>query len=386
MSAYYRRSLSTFATSRRSFLTMAAGAIATVAASRSLAVMAFDGSYDTGKKIEGDYTFAYGTYVAAGDTTLYQYATGTDGYAYYNQYQDGAWKGWAAAGQTEVGWDPAPYAYEGKSQAFYTGKDGYIYQVGWDSYGEPTWTDVSGGYTFATSPHATVKDGTVHLYGTSTDGNVYHKSYADGGWGEWYALNDPAYPAKTEAKPYGVTWADHENTFWVGADDKVYWNRYSYTDGAWDEPKEIPADYGFSTTPYAVGYAPEEKLYAFGAAADGAPTYNSFVTGEGWSGWQPYDTGWAAKSQPNAYVAEDAIHVAYVGDDGHGYYTQYGTGGWEGEWADLGGNYGYDTCQYTWNDNLYLTYTGEDGGIYYREYAFDGGGKLEPTPTEKPGY
>lgn len=384
MSADYRRSLSSYATSRRSFLTIAAGTFATVAAGRSMAVMAFDGAYQQGKPIEGDYTFTNGTYVAYGTDSLYQYATGTDGYAYYNKNQGGSWDGWTSAGETAVGWDPAPVTYEGKPQAYYTGKDNYIYQVGWDSYGDPEWTDVSGGYTFEASPYASTHEGAIHLYGTSTDGYVYHKTYSDGAWNEWYPLNDAEYPAKTDCKPYSVHWGDHENTFWVGADDKVYWNRYSYTDGAWAGPKEIEADYGFQCTPYAVGYAPEEKLYAFSADYEGKPTWNTFVSGEGWSGWAPYEAQWAAKSQPNAYVAEEAIHVAYVADDGHGYYTQYGTDGWEGEWADLGDNYGYEAYQYSWNDGLYLTYTGENGGIYYKEYAFDGGGKLEPT--EKPKY
>lgn len=384
MSADYRRSLSSFVISRRSFLTIAAGTVATVAAGRSLAVMAFDGAYEEGKPIEGDYTFTNGTYVTHGEDALYQYATGADGYAYYNEYKDGAWAGWMSAGETEVGWDPAPVSYEGKPQAYYTGKDGYIYQVGWDTYGDPEWTDVSGGYTFEASPYATTQNGSIHLYGTSTDGYVYHKAYADGAWGEWYALNDAEYPVKTDAKPYSVGWADHENTFWVGADDKVYWNRYSYADGTWDEPKEIPADYGFKSTPYAVGYAPEEKLYAFSADVDGKPTWNTFVTGDGWSGWEPYEAEWATDYQPNAYVANDSLHLVYTSDDYHAYYTQYGADGWEGEWVDLGDNYGYDAYQYTWNDGLYLTYTGENGGIYYREYAFDGGGKLDPT--EEPGY
>ncbi len=378
----YRRSLLTSTSSRRAFMAFTGGGAIALATARGLPALAADGGYEEGKAIPGDYAFENGTYVSPTDDALYQYATGTDGYAYCSKYADGEWSDWEQAGDQTVGWDPAPVTYDGKSQAYYTGGGGYIYELTWDSYGDAQWEDVSGGYTFEASPYASAYEDTLHLYGTSTDGYVYHKGYTkDGGWGEWAPLNAPEYPAKTDSKPYSVSWSDHENTFWVGADDKTYWNRYSYADGSWDEPKEIPADYGFKCTPYAVGYAPEKKLYAYSATSEGAPTWNSFADGEGWSGWQTYETDWAANYQPNAYVYNDTQHVVYVSDDYNAYYTQYGTDGWDGEWADLGGNYGYDCQQYAYNDNLYLTYTGEDGGIYYRQYASDGGGTLEPTET-----
>jgi hypothetical protein len=382
MSSDYRRSLLNSTSSRRSFMAFTGGGALALATARSLPALAADGEYEEGKAIPGDYTFENGTYVSPTDDALYQYATGTDGYAYCSKYEGGEWSNWEQAGDQTVGWDPAPVTYDGKSQAYYTGKDGYIYELTWDSYDKAQWEDVSGGYTFEASPYASTYEDSLHLYGTSTDGYVYHKGYTkDGGWGEWAPLNAPEYPAKTDSKPYSVSWSDHENTFWVGADDKVYWNRYTYADGTWDEPKEVPAEYGFKCTPYAVGYAPEKKLYAYSATSEGAPTWNSFADGEGWSGWQAYETEWAANYQPNAYVYQESMHVAYVSDDYNAYYTQYGKDGWDSEWADLGGNYGYDCQQYAYNDNLYLTYTGEDGGIYYRQYAFDGGGTLEPTET-----
>ena len=372
--------------SRRSFLAISAGGVLAVTAGRSLSVLAASGEYEKGTAIPGDYTFEHGTYVVTDDTALYQYATGTDGYAYYTSYEDGKWSEWTVAGETEVSWDPAPVLYDGKSQAYYTGKDGYIYQLTWDSYGDPQWEDVSGGYSFEASPYATTWEDSVYLYGTSTDGYVYHKAYTDGAWGEWEALNDAEYPLKTDSKPYSVSWSDHENTFWVGADDKVYWNRYNYADGAWVGAKEIPADYGFACTPYAVGYAPEKQLYAFSADAEGKPTWNTFADGDGWAGWETYDTDWAAKYQPNAYVYEDSLHLAYTSDDNHGYHSEYNADGWSDGWTDLGENYGFDTYQYAYDGGLYLTYTGEDGGIYYREYSFDGGGTTDPEPTETPEY
>jgi hypothetical protein len=159
------------------------GALA-LATARSLPVLAADGEYEEGKAIPGDYTFEYGTYVSPTDDALYQYATGTDGYAYCSKYEDGEWSDWEQAGDQTVAWDPAPVTYDGKSQAYYTGGDGYIYELTWDSYGDAQWEDVSGGYSFEASPYASTYEDSLHLYGTSTDGYVYHKAYMkDGGCG-----------------------------------------------------------------------------------------------------------------------------------------------------------------------------------------------------------
>lgn len=366
-------------------MAFSAGTVLAAASLKPFGVLAGGGGeYEQGKAVPGDYTFEYGTYVACDGDTAYQYATGTDGYAYATSYANGEWSEWTMAGETEVAGDAAPVAYDGKSQAYYTGKDGSLYELTWDSYGDAQWNDVAGGYTFAASPYASTTDETVNLYGTASDGYVYHKGYSDGAWGEWQPLNDAEYPAKTDAKPYGVAWGDHENVFWVGADEKVYWNRYSHADQTWVGAKEIPADYGFSATPYAVGYGPEETLYCFCADAQGTPTWNTFADGDGWSGWQTYEASWSAKGQPNAYVHEETLHVAYTAEDNHGYYQQYSADGWADDWADLGENYGYGTCQYEYEGDLYLTYTGEDGGIYYREFAYDGNGTTDPEPTKKP--
>jgi hypothetical protein len=124
-----------------------------------------------------------------------------------------------------------------------------------------------------------------------------------------------------------------------------------------------------ASAPYAVGYAPEQKLYAYGVSTDGQPAWNVFTEGEGWTGWKPYE-GLDAKvtNQPNAYVYDDIQHLIFSGADGHAYYTEY-DGGWADEWTDLGANYSYDPYQYEYNGNLYLTYTGQDYGAYVSEYA-----------------
>lgn len=374
--------------SRRAFVAASAGGLLTVSALGSLrTAVAQSSGYEPGEAINGTTaTFTGGTYAVYADDTLYQYAHDDQGDAYYNTYDGSAWSGWEAYAEqpAPVGWDPAPVVYDDASYVYYTGDDGYLYQQNWDSYGDAVWEDVSGEYTYAAAPYATSREDNIYLYATAEDGNVYHKGYNEAdGWNAWTAVNEAEYPAKTASKPYSVSWADHENLFWLGEDDKVYWNRYNYADGEWAGAKEIPAEYGFKCVPYAVGYAPEETLYAFSANADGGPVYNTFVEGDGWSGWEPWEMSWTAKYQANAYVKDDALHLVYTGDDDHAYYTSYGADGWSGEWEDLGDNYGCDSYQYEYEDGLYLTYTGADGSIYWRPYA-DGGGTLEPT--EEPEY
>ncbi len=373
---------------RRAFVAASAGGLLTVSAAGAFRTAAAqDTGYQPGEAINSTTaTFAGGTYTAYANDTLYQYAHDDNGDAYYNTYDGSAWSGWETYEEqpAPVGWDPAPVVYDDASYVYYTGDDGYLYQQSWDSYGDPAWEDVSGDYTYAAAPYATSWEDNIYLYATADDGNVYHKGYNEAdGWGTWTAVNDAAVPAKTDAKPYSVSWADHENVFWLGENEKVYWNRYNYADGEWAGAREIPADYTFKCVPYAVGYAPETALYAFSANADGGPVYNKFVDGDGWSGWEPWETEWTAKYQANAYVYDDWLHLVYTADDDHAYHTYYSADGWSGEWEDLGDNYGYDSYQYEYEDSLYLTYTGADGSIYWRPYA-DGGGSVEPT--EEPDY
>lgn len=351
-----------------------------------MGAVAFDGAYEPGAKIEGDYTFEWGTYAVASGDEVYQYAHGDAGDAYYNTYDGEAWSGWEGYEEqpAPVAYDPAPVAYGDKSYVYYTGDDGYLYQQSWDTYNEPVWEDVSGDYTYTAAPYATVYEDAIYLYGNASDGYVYHKSYTEeAGWGTWEAVNDAEHPAKAEAKPYSVSWDDHDNVFWTGEDGKAYWNRYSYADETWTGAKEIPGDYTYDVAPYAVGY--DGSLHTWATTADGVPAYNVF-DGEGWAGWEPYEVEWTAAYQPNAYVYEAAVHVVYTAVDGNAYYTQYGADGWYGEWEDLSDNYAYDAQQYSYDDGLYLTYTGEDGSVYYRTYSFDGGGTTDPEPTEEPEY
>ncbi len=368
--------------SRRTFLQLAGGGVAALALGSRLDLTAAQSTFADGTQVgDGSQTFSGGTYAISKDDYVYQYATGADGYAYYTEYDGADWSGWTQAGETAVGWDPAPAYYDGSTHAYYTGTDEYLYQVSWDSYGEAQWEDVSGGYTYQAAPWATYDDDYVYLYATASDGYVYHKAYDGSAWGDWYAVNET--PAKTDAKPYSVAWDGYENTFWHGEDGYIYWNRYSHADGTWTGAKQIPSDYTFGCNAYAIGYKPEESLYAYSSTAEGGPVYNVF-DGSGWSGWQPIEADWTATYSPNVYYWNDAQHVVYVDDSYHAYYTWYGADGWAADgWYDLGDNYGYDTWQYSWGDDLYLTYTGENGNIYYKTYAADGGGTVDPTPTEE---
>lgn len=340
------------------------------------------GSYEESAKIEGDYSeFIYSSYAITVDDSVYQYATGKDGNAYYATYDGSSWSAWQSWDNQPATftYDPAPVAYDGESWAFYTSEDGKVYQVAVDAYGAAVWEDVSGDYSYGSAPYAVTHDGTLSLYATGTDGNVYHRAYsAAEGWGTWAAIND-GYTAKAGSEPYAVSWDEQENVFWTGDDGKVYWNRYR---GSWSGAVALAGDGSYEYAPYVVGYAPEEALYAYAVSADGAPAYNVF-DGEAWGGWQRYGVDWSAKGQPSAYATDDGVqHVAYTAEDGHAYYTSYEDGAWSADWQDLGENYAWDTYQYEYNGELYLTYTGEDGSVYYREFAADGSSDQE-TPEPK---
>ncbi|HYI25206.1 MAG TPA: hypothetical protein VD767_07340 [Thermomicrobiales bacterium] len=381
--ATHRHSYLQNATNRRTLLRLAGGGAAALALGARLDFAAArQSTFSDGTQL-GDGSFTGGTYAISENDYVYQYATGADGYAYYTEYDGAEWSGWKQAGETSVGWDPAPAYYDGASHAYYTGTDEYIYQVSWDTYGDAQWENVSGDYTFKAAPWATYDNDAVYLYGTASDNYVYSKSYSGDGWSDWQAVNEA--PAHTDYKPYSVSWDGYENTFYLGEDNYLYWNRYSHADGTWTGEKQIPSDYTFTCGAYAIGYQPEESLYAYSANDQGTPVYNVF-DGSAWSGWQPIEAEWSASSKyaPNAYSYNDAQHVVYVDESNHAYYTWYGADGWaEDGWYDLGDNYGYDSYQYSYDDELYLTYTGENGNIYYKAYGADSGGTVDPTPTEE---
>jgi hypothetical protein len=168
-----------------------------------------------------------------------------------------------------------------------------------------------------------------------------------------------------------VAWGEYENVFWTGADGKVYWNRYDGS--AWTEAKALTGDGSYDSAPYAIGYSPEQKLYAYAVSAEGAPYWNVFAEGEGWTGWQAYQAQTPApvQYQPHAYEYDGVQHLVLTGTDGHAYYTTYD--GQYAEWADLGDNYAYDPSTYEHADGYYLTYTGQDGKVYYKTYEADAG-------------
>jgi hypothetical protein len=369
---------------RRRFLAISAGAVALAAGIATPILTRAGGGYSGGERIPGTPVFTGGTYVAPADDALYQYGQDEAGTAYYTTYADGNWSGWQAYQNqaAPVAYDPAPVAYDGKAVVYYTGKDGYLYEQGWDSYGDATWTDVSGDYTYDAAPAATTYESSIHLYGAASDGYVYHKAYDDAEWSAPEPVNET--PAKGGTKPYAFTWGAKDSVFWLGDDGYAYWNRYSHAEGTWAGAKQIPSDYTFAATPYAVSDDTATSVYAYSVNDAGAPVRNTF-DGEGWSGWEAFEADWTASYQPSVYAADGTQHVVYTADGGNAYYNSYDGSAWSG-WQDLGGNYGYDTQQYAYEGTQYLTYTGQDGGIYYKTYGADGGGAQEPTPTPKVKY
>lgn len=322
------------------------------------------GTYGEAKKI-GDGQFAGSTYNVTVDDTLYQYATGKDGKAYYTTYDGRSWLDWTSwdAQPAKYKGDPAPAVYDGKSYVAYHGEDGkyYVSAAGGD------FTDISGDYTFKTAPYANVYKDKLYIYGVADDGYVYWIDYDGADWGTWSEIGGETTAAY---EVYAVDWGGYNNVFWTTGDGHVYWNRW---DGSgWTGAKNLGNTVVIKSAPYAVGYAPEKKLYAYAVTDDGYPAWNAFTDGEGWSGWKAYDVPYKVKNQPNAYVYDDVQHVVYTGDDGHAYYTEYDGETWA-DWTDLGANYAYDPHQYEYDGDLYLTYTGKNSNVYVKAYAAGGG-------------
>lgn len=341
-----------------------AAALLGVAAGTALA----GGTYDGGGKIgTEDYEYHYSTYAITAGDYVYQYANGKDGWAYYTYYDGdtwGPWISWPESQPVKVKYDPAPVEYKDQNYVFYTGEGGELYHLWGEVNVEPwQWADLTGDYKWKYAPYANENGDYLYLYATAEDGYVYYKQYDGEEWTEWKNVSGES---KARYEPYSVEYDGYENVFWTSDDGKVYWNRY---DGEkWTGVKALPGDYEFKYAPYAVEYAPEKSIYAYAVTKDGQPAWNVF-DGDGWTGWKPYDGLDAkVKYQPNAYVYEDVQHLAFTGEDGHAYYTEY-AGEWTDEWEDLGANYDNDPYQYSYKDKVYLTYTGEDGYAYYKEYA-----------------
>jgi hypothetical protein len=333
--------------------------------SMSAPARAAGGSYGDPTKIGGG-TYTASTYAITVKDTLYQYATGKDGTAYYTTYDGKNWADWSAwkSQPAKYQYEPAPVSYKDQAYVVYAGKDDKYYFAGSDG----DWTDISGDLTFKYAPYANVYNDTLYIYGVASDGYVYWKDYNGSAWGEWGEIG-----GKTTSvyKVYAVTANDYDNVFWTSDDGHVYWNRW---DGSkWTGTKQLTNGTSIASAPYAVGYSKDKKIYAYASSKDGKPAWNVFTEGKGWTGWTAYD-GLSSKVayQPSVYVYKDVQHVAYTGADGHAYYAEYDNGTWS-DWTDIGQNYAYDPYQYEYADNLYLTYTGADDSIYVREYAAGGG-------------
>lgn len=328
----------------------------------SLGVLADGETFDGGGKVGKDdgyaeYSFAAPSYAIPVGDTVYQYATGEDGNAYYATYDGGEWSTWQGwdAQPAPVKWDPAPVAYNDAAYVSYISEDGAYYFGSGDE-----WSDISGGYEFTAAPYLNVYGDRLYAYGTASDGYVYWKDFDGQTWGEWGKISDD-YASAYEV--YAVDWDGYNNVFWTAPDGTVYWNRFDGTD--WTGSKALPGDYQIGDAVYATGY--DGNLYAFGSTNDWAGAYNVFTPGDGWSGWATFDGAPEVYYQPAAYTYQDQVHVVYSGKDGHGYYRAFQGGEWT-DWQDLGENYAYEPALYEYADGYYLTYTGENGSVYYKTW------------------
>ncbi len=320
---------------------------------------------------DGAATYDAGPFVQVYQDTLWVYATGEDGQGYYTTYEDGqGYAPWTAWGNQPAAfrWQPTAVVFNDNQYVFYDGSDGGLYHNAYDGSAWTGWENLAGDFTFKYAPFANAYEDGVYLYGVADTGDLHFKVWAGGEWSTWTPVSD-AYPAGIY-QPFATDWHGYENVFWTGSDGTVYWNRYDGSE--WTGAEALPyagEEVAYASAPYAIGYSGDDKLYAYAISREGAPNWNVFTDGEGWSGWQAYKSPLPGKAafQPNAYEYDGIQHLIVTGVDGSAYYTTYD--GAYGEWADLGQNYDYDPFQYEYGGNLYLTYVGSDGLAYVQPYG-----------------
>src|SRR5215211_1624639 len=159
-------------------------ALAGATVSGAFAHGTFDGGEKVGKVLDyGDYSLASSTYAINVKDTIYQYATGEDGNAYYTSKNGQEWSKWEGWDNQPVNFsgDPAPIAYLDQNYAFYHGEDDHIYHLIWNADGTSYFADVSGDYTFKSAPYANVWQDQLFLYATGTDGYD---------WNSWYTSEE----------------------------------------------------------------------------------------------------------------------------------------------------------------------------------------------------
>jgi hypothetical protein len=334
------------------------------------------GTFDGGGRVGGEssITFSSGPYVATrASGKAWSLATGADGKGYFSAY-DGAWGDWQAFDDqpADFGWQPAAAEYEDWLYVVYAGEDGKYYLTYHDGEAFTGWEEVVGDHQFGSTPYLNVAAEKLWLYGVAGDGYLYYTAYDGAEWSEWAPVS--ADYAAEAYESFALEWGGYNNVFWTGTDGLIYWNRYDTEAGEWTGEKALPGEATFAYAPWALAYAPEDRIYAFAVGKDGKPYHNDFAEDEGWTGWVQYDAPVPTDVayQPNVGVYEDDQHMIFTGTDGHAYYTVY-DGEWADSWVDLGDNYAYDPYTYEYDGGFYLTYTGEDGYSYYKEYSADSG-------------
>jgi hypothetical protein len=216
--------------------------------------LAADGWYGKAQKI-GSGEFASSAYNVTVDDTLYQYATGTGGSAYYATYDGKEWSDWTGWESQPVAYtcDPAPAVYKGTSYVTYRGEDDKYYFSAEGS----NFADISGDLTFKCALYDKVYDGNIYVYGVAEDGYVYWIDYNGSTCDEWGEIGGETTSAY---EVHAVEWDGYNNASWTSDDGHVYWNRWDGS--AWTGTEQLPEKLELASAPYAVGYEDHGKLYA----------------------------------------------------------------------------------------------------------------------------
>jgi alpha-galactosidase len=293
----------------------------------------------------GSFTTSYTTTVPA-DGTAMLLLTGTD-----------ALPGTSLGGQASA--DPAlVHVNDADSAAFVRGADGGLDEQTTTGSGawSGTWTDLGGpvGGQIVGQPAAYANaDGSLVVFVTGTDSQVYQNTYANGGWSGWTSLGgslaDAPTVAYTSTTAWTLTGTGTDGQIWtltpaggwsaigtptglsvygrpsavtdgtttyvaVRADDDSVWLDTSSAAGQWSGWTSLGGTVSASPTLLET----EGRVYLFARASD-YTTWEDNLTSGSWSGW----------FQRTEFTSDDynGSFGAAAGDDGYAWITYRGIDG-----------------------------------------------------------
>jgi hypothetical protein len=321
--------------------------------------------------------------VSGGPNPLDVFALGSDGSAYHQWGDSGAWASTPEdlSGPALVDATSAVAGGPSALEVFAVASDGNLYHNWWNGWWAGWWS--LGGGNLATAPSAVVGAGhAIDVLAGGSDGNLYYWWF-DGAWhgpqslggaspGGPYMVNSPAAvgggPSKLE-------------TFAIGSDGVLY---HAWWNGSWSVVVPLATNGSLVGSPAVVSNGPN-PLDVFALGSDGSLQHWWFKNSV-WNG--PENLGGRNLVNSPCVTAKgpNPLDVFAVGADGNLYHAWF-NGGWGGP-QNLGGALltGSPSAIASGANPLDVFASGADGnlhhtwfdGTFWRGFENLGGGNLAP--------